>query len=44
MKARNYLMLCGAVTVAVAVTVLFVPGVADAIEVKLLTFLSTNAR
>lgn len=44
MKARNYLMLCVAVAVAVAAAVLFVPGVADAIEVELLTFLSTNAR
>jgi len=44
MRARNYLLLCGAVALAVALTVLWVPGVADAIEVALLTFLSTNAR
>lgn len=44
MKAANYLLLCAVVTVVVALTVLFVPGVADAIEVALLTFLSTNAR
>jgi len=44
MKAGNYLMLCAVVAAAVAVAVLFVPGIADAIEVALLTFLSTNAR
>ncbi|MFU8817139.1 MAG: hypothetical protein ACNA7W_17470 [Pseudomonadales bacterium] len=44
MKARTYLLLCVAVAIAVAATVLFVPAVADAIEVELLTFLSTNAR
>jgi len=44
MKGRNYLLLCGAVATVVALTVLFVPGVADAIETTLLIFLSTNAR
>ncbi len=44
MKAKNYLLLCVAVSAVVALTILFVPGVAETIEIKLLTFLSTNAR
>jgi hypothetical protein len=44
MKSRNYLLLCVAVAVTVASTILFVPGVAEAIETRLLIFLSTNAR
>ncbi len=44
MKARNYLILCVVVAVVVALTVLYVPGVAETIETQLLTFLSTNAR
>ncbi len=44
MNTKNYLMLCLAVSVVVALTVLFVPGVSDTIETELLTFLSTNAR
>ncbi len=44
MKARNYLILCVVVAVVVALTVLYVPGVAKVIETVLLTFLSTNAR
>ena len=44
MKMTNYLFLCVVIAVAVAVTVLYVPGVAENIETRLLTFLSTNAR
>lgn len=44
MKTRNYLGLCAAVSLIVVVSVLFLPGVAEAIESALLTFLSTNAR
>jgi hypothetical protein len=44
MKMPNYLFLCFVVTVAVAVSVLYVPGVAENIESRLLVFLSTNAR
>jgi hypothetical protein len=44
MRAKNYLLLCLAVAVVVASTILFVPGVAEAIETRLLIFLSTNAR
>jgi len=44
MKMTNYLLLCLFLACVVALTVLFVPGVAEVIEIKLLTFLSTNAR
>ena len=44
MKAKNYLILCGCVTVVVALTILYVPGLSDTIETRMLTFLSTNAR
>lgn len=44
MKARHYLILCVAVAIGVASTVLFVPGAAETIETRLLTFLATNAR
>jgi hypothetical protein len=43
MKTKNYLILCAAVTIVTALTILFVPGVSDTIERELLTFLSTNA-
>lgn len=44
MNGKNYLILCVAVSVVVALTILFVPGVSDTFETRLLTFLSTNAR
>ena len=44
MKWKNYLLLCLSVIAVVALTVMYVPGVADTIETELLTFLSTNAR
>jgi hypothetical protein len=44
MKGKNYLILCVAVSIIVASTILFVPGVSDSFETRLLTFLSTNAR
>ena len=44
MKMANYLFLLVAVAIAVSVAVLYVPGVAETIETRLLTFLSTNAR
>lgn len=43
MRARNYLLLCVTVAVAVSLTVLFVPGVGDSIERVLLGFLATHA-
>jgi hypothetical protein len=43
MKAKNYLMLCAAVTVVVVLGLLYVPGVSDAVEQVLLVFLSTTA-
>jgi hypothetical protein len=44
MGTKNYLKLCLAISIVVAMTVLFVPGVSDRIETEMLTFLSTNAR
>ncbi|MFT6433625.1 MAG: hypothetical protein ACJAVI_001667 [Candidatus Azotimanducaceae bacterium] len=44
MKLTNYILLCVVLAVTVSLAVLFVPGVAESIEIKLLTFLSTNAR
>ena len=44
MRIGNYITLCLVVSVIVALTVLFVPGVSDRIETEMLTFLSTNAR
>lgn len=44
MKAKNYIMVCVAVSVVVSLTILFVPGVSQTIERELLTFLATNAR
>lgn len=44
MKMANYLFLCFVIAAAVAMTVLYAPGVAETIESRLLVFLSTNAR
>lgn len=44
MKIKNYLLLCAGVSLVVALTVLYVPGVATSVERQLLIFLSTNAR
>jgi hypothetical protein len=44
MKARNYVVLCVAVAVVTTASILFIPGLADAIETSLLVFLMTNAR
>ena len=43
MSTRTYLAVCLAVTVLVAGSILFVPGLSEAIEQNLLIFLSTNA-
>ncbi len=44
MKAKNYLILCVAVAVVTSFTILFVPGVSETIETRMLVYLSTNAR
>jgi len=43
MTAKNYLILCLAVSVLVPLLVLFVPGVASFFETVLLMFLSRTA-
>lgn len=40
MPMRNYLILCAVVTVVTVISILFVPGLADTIESRLLAFLS----
>ena len=44
MSNKNYLILCGAVTVVLVLGLLFVPPFSDLVEQLLLLFLSTNAR
>ena len=43
MTMRNYLILCAAVAVVTSLSVLFVPGLSEAIETALLGFLASNA-
>lgn len=44
LSAKNYAILCVAVAVVTALVILFVPGLSESIEGRLLQFLSTNAR
>lgn len=44
MKGKSYLLLCIALSTVIAVSILFVPGLADSLETWLLRVLSTNAR
>ena len=44
MTAKNYLILCAAVTLITAASILLIPGLSDNIESRMLTFLVTNAR
>lgn len=44
MKTKNYFILCGAITVTLVLTLLFIPVVSDTVEQLVLLFLSTNAR
>lgn len=44
MKAKNYLILCAIVCIAVVLSVLYVPGVGDLFEIGLLMFLSIASR
>ncbi len=44
MKTKNYLILCGAITVVVVLSLLYVPAVSDTVEQLVLAFLATNAR
>ena len=43
MTLRNYCLLCGAGSIVTVLSILYVPGVADAFESILLLFLMTNA-
>jgi hypothetical protein len=44
MKTKTYLVTCAAVTVVVALTILFVPAVSDTVEGAMLGFLATYSR
>ena len=44
MSSKNYLILCGAITVAFVLGLLYVPAFSDLVEGLVLLFLSTNAR
>jgi hypothetical protein len=44
MTMKNYSILCAAITVTVVLSVLYIPGLSDAIEQVMLVFLATNAR
>jgi len=41
---KNYLILCAAVALVTAMSILFIPELSDTIESRMLTFLATNAR
>ena len=43
MTLKNYLILCGTGSIVTILSILFVPGIADAFETILLLFLMTNA-
>ncbi len=44
MKTRNYLILCGVISISLVLGLLFVPAFSDLVEQVILLFLSTNAR
>ena len=44
MKTRNYLILCAGITVALVVSLLYIPAFSDAVEQVVLAFLAANAR
>ncbi len=43
MKWTNYLILCLLISAIIVASILFVPGMGDMLETRLLSFLSTNA-
>jgi len=43
-KTKNYFILCTAITVALVISLLYVPGLSDTVEQLILGFLATNAR
>lgn len=44
MKTRNYFILCGAISIVLILSLLYIPAFSDAVEGIMLLFLSTNAR
>ena len=43
MKWTNYIILCLVISAIIIASILFVPGVGDMLESRLLSFLSNNA-
>ena len=43
MKWTNYFVLCFVISALIIASILFVPGVGDMLEARLLSFLSNNA-
>jgi hypothetical protein len=43
MKTKNYLILCVGITIALVISLLYIPAVSDAVEQVVLAFLATNA-
>lgn len=44
MKTKNYLMLCAASGIATSISILFVLGLSDSVETRMLSWLVNNAR
>ncbi len=43
MRWKNYLVLCAVLSVVVVAAIVFVPGLSENLETRLIAFLSTNA-
>ncbi len=43
MKTKNYLILCASITIVWVISLLYVPGFADAVELVMLIFLAVVA-
>jgi len=43
-KTKNYLILCAAITLALVISLLYLPGFSDTVEQLMLLFLSTFSR
>ena len=44
MKTKNYLILCAAVALATSMSILFMPGLSDTVETRMLSWRGNNAR
>ena len=44
MKTKNYLILCAAVALTTSMSILFMPGLSDTVETRMLSWLGNNDR